>query len=265
MAPNVPRIRPLRRGTAGDDVEAWQRALWRSGHLYRKPGGVLTGIFGAATETATEHFQRDEGIQASGAVGAATWEAMERTRAVENPDTWAFDRYAIYLATRYAQTHAVSPEERTRAAIADYWLMCVAKRDRIAYSQNRPYERPPDGQIPRSADCSSFVTLGYRDADAPDPNGRAYDGLGYTGTLLAGGRPTRADELKIGDLVFYGFTTSPRPGFPYGAPTHVAGVVRRNRSGLWVASHGSQPGPVEVALYYRPVNSRTPFRTYDVT
>lgn len=51
-------------------------------------------------------------------------------------------------------------------------------------------------------DCSAFVTLAYKAAGAPDPNGRGYDGSGYTGTLWAHG--TLTTDPQPGDLCFYG-------------------------------------------------------------
>ena len=51
------------------------------------------------------------------------------------------------------------------------------------------------------SDCSSFATLVFKDAGCPDPNGRGYDGYGYTGSLWP--RGTRCDP-KPGALAFYG-------------------------------------------------------------
>jgi cell wall-associated NlpC family hydrolase len=51
-------------------------------------------------------------------------------------------------------------------------------------------------------DCSEFVTLVYKAAGVVDPNGRGYNGTGYTGTLVANG--TRTSNPQPGDLVFYG-------------------------------------------------------------
>lgn len=61
-------------------------------------------------------------------------------------------------------------------------------------------------------DCSWFVTLAYKAADAPDPNGNSYRG-GFTGTLREHGK--RTNHPKPGDLVHYG------PGSA-GSASHVA-------------------------------------------
>jgi hypothetical protein len=51
------------------------------------------------------------------------------------------------------------------------------------------------------SDCSSFATLCYKDAGCPDPNGRGYDGYGYTGSLQGRGKVCNP---KPGALAFYG-------------------------------------------------------------
>jgi cell wall-associated NlpC family hydrolase len=96
--------------------------------------------------------------------------------------------------------------------------------------------RPP--AVPRWEDCSSFATWLYWLADAPDPNGRGYDGFGYTGTLCRQGRRVSILELQPGDLVFYG------RGAPWG---HVAIYV----GGGKVVSHGSEGGPYLLPVRYR--------------
>lgn len=62
------------------------------------------------------------------------------------------------------------------------------------------------GKLPVTCDCSSYVTMIYYMAGAPDPNGLNFDGQGYTGTLLsnkANRHINKADVLP-GDLVVYG-------------------------------------------------------------
>lgn len=265
VAPNVPRVRVIVRGDVGDDVEAWGRALWRSGYLYHRPGSEFSEVMGQAKIAATAAFQKDRGFDVTGSVNGPTWDAMERTRAKQKPAEWAFDAKAIQLATTYAKAHPpLTAEEKQRQEIAQWWAWAIRERDRIAYSQSRPYQRIDAHTLPTWADCSSFLTMGYKAAGAPDPNRRGFDGLGYTGTLLDGGRSTVRSALKVGDAVFYGFTTRSRPGFPYGSPTHVAGVLRITSRGIVVASHGSGSGPVELPIDYRAINPRTPFRTFAV-
>jgi cell wall-associated NlpC family hydrolase len=77
-------------------------------------------------------------------------------------------------------------------------------------------------------DCSSFVTLCYKEGGAPDPNRRGYDGYGFTGTLWP--RGVKVYTPRIADLVFYGWGRS-------GWPTHVALYVGNGE----VISFGSTP------------------------
>ena len=102
-------------------------------------------------------------------------------------------------------------------------------------------------RVPDYLDCSSAVTLIYEAAGFPDPNGRRYDGYGYTGTLVSNGRPIARSNIQPCDLVFYGHA-SPRPGFPAGAPTHVAMVMDRKGA---IFTFGSDPGPSFRRIDYR--------------
>jgi hypothetical protein len=61
-------MQTLEVGSAGVDVELWQRFLNRSGY----PVGSVDGIFGIDTKAATEAFQKAEKLTADGIVGNAT-------------------------------------------------------------------------------------------------------------------------------------------------------------------------------------------------
>jgi hypothetical protein len=130
-----------------------------------------------------------------------------------------------------------------------YARKLVQAADRINYSQilSRPMQLGGLGDIPRHADCSSSVTIIYHAAGLRDPNGRGYDGYGYTGTLLAHGRHVTRNRIQPLDLVFYG-SSSARPGFPAGAPTHVAMVMDGQGA---IFTFGSEPGPVFRRIDYR--------------
>jgi cell wall-associated NlpC family hydrolase len=86
------------------------------------------------------------------------------------------------------------------------------------------------------ADCSSFATSCYRRAGERDPNRDRYR-AGWTGTLSRHGWRVRKPEP--GDLVFYGV------GWPWKHVTVYLGAGR-------VASHGSEGGPRDAAIDYRP-------------
>jgi len=137
---------------------------------------------------------------------------------------------------------------RVRVARA-YARKLVEASARIGYSQTaaRPMQLVGPEDTPSHADCSSSVTTIYQAAGFEDPNGRGYDGAGYTGTLVAHGRPVQRSEIQPCDLVFYG-SASARPGFPAGAPTHVGMVMDRKGA---IFTFGSDPGPSFRKIDYR--------------
>lgn len=92
-----------------------------------------------------------------------------------------------------------------------------------------------EGTRPLHTDCSGFVTLCHRWAGAPDPNGRKFDGQGYTGTILQACRQIALGAVQPGDLVVWGAP----PGH------HVALVLEADLDPLLV-SHGSERGPYAV-------------------
>lgn len=95
----------------------------------------------------------------------------------------------------------------------------------------RPY--PPNlfgPPTPVKLDCSSFVTLCYKYAGAPDPNGLGYSGQGYTGTLLMKGHVTQTPQP--GDLAFWS------------NPDHVALYVGSGQ----IVEFGAPPGPGESSV-----------------
>jgi len=109
----------------------------------------------------------------------------------------------------------------------------IRNEPRIHYALVRPI--PLTRTLPLSTDCSGFVTLCYYLAGAPDPNGRGYDGQGYTGTLLRAMPSVGPDLVEPGDLVVWGL----RPGH------HVALVLVAGDDPL-LCSHGQERGPLAV-------------------
>lgn len=91
-----------------------------------------------------------------------------------------------------------------RQAIVDAAKDAYAHRARFTYKQSRPMPNTllpgGDGQI--AIDCSTFVTLCYKRARAKNPNGGAYNGQGFTGTLVRHGKKVATPQL--GDIAFYG-------------------------------------------------------------
>ena len=109
----------------------------------------------------------------------------------------------------------------------------IANEPRIHYGELRPI--PLGRTLPLTTDCSGFVTVCYFLAGAPDPNGRGYDGSGYTGTML-GWLPSIAPlDADRGDLVVWGTY----PG------RHVALVLEPGPDPL-LCSHGRERGPLAI-------------------
>ena len=109
----------------------------------------------------------------------------------------------------------------------------IANEPRIHYGEVRPI--PLGRTLPLTTDCSGFVTVCYYLAGAPDPNGRGYDGSGYTGTMLGHLPPIGAADARRGDLVVWGAY----PG------RHVALVLEPGEDPL-LCSHGRERGPLAI-------------------
>lgn len=110
------------------------------------------------------------------------------------------------------------------------WALWASKhRQRFPYAQIRPvsYDIAPLMTL----DCSSFATWCYRQAGAKDPNRVAYNGTGFTGTLVQYGKRVRLP--RPGDIAIFG------PG----NGEHAAVVVAKGSDPLLV-SHGNSDGPV---------------------
>jgi hypothetical protein len=219
--------RTLRRGAYGKDVLGIKYGLRKAGY---GRGLIFTKRFGLAMRYNVRRFQRSRGLRVDGLVGLNTY---RRLRTFVPP-------YGCWLLNHYQQG---APKRSQIVATA---LFAREHSSSIHYTQSalrmygvRNHIRPPG--IPRYEDCSSFATWCYWVAGAPDPNGRGYDGYGYTGTLTKHGRQIQPAFCRPGDLVFYGGS--------YWVPGHVA-VYTGN--GL-VVSHGSESGPQFRPISYRPI------------
>lgn len=76
----------LRKGDKGEWVTKLQTKLYQLGYNLGKYG--IDGDFGSATETAVESFQRDNGLNADGVVGAKTWAALENSDPISLYTVW---------------------------------------------------------------------------------------------------------------------------------------------------------------------------------
>lgn len=215
-------------GAKGLDVGAMQRALHRWNETVRPSGP--TNVFGGPTMIQVKKFQQASKVPMSGWYGPATHEKLAPH----------YDDYGALLM-RNAKA-ALHPTKTIRELIVAAAMLGYHNRATIHYSQDMALRmqgvlqriKPP--RFPNFADCSAFATWCYYTAGAPDPNGRKYDGFGYTGTLFPNG--THVVTPQPGDLVFYGGGA---------VPEHVTIAVG---NGL-VVSHGSEPGPLLLPQRYR--------------
>lgn len=97
-------------------------------------------------------------------------------------------------------------------------------------------------------DCSETATLVCRLAGLADPNGRGYDGTGYTGTMLDYlPHYSEPEAAGVGALVVYG------PG----TGDHVSQVIEPGADPL-LFSHGVERGPVAVRFSVQRKAHRQP-------
>jgi len=225
--PQAPAIhRALYSGDHGDDVRAVQRMLYRS--LGGQATNAKNGKYGQKTVNDMILFQRSYGIQGTGNMGQSTFTQL-----------WQFANDDD--KTQY-RGHKTPPppnnEDRIRQALVSAARWSIANAGNSRYRQIRPYPRKL--VLPFLTDCSGSTSCFYCVAGGPDPNGRDFDGHGYTGTQKSNGRRIDRDNRKPGDLVFHGNTEGAQ---------HVTMYLGAGRS----YSFGSNP-PGERAWDYRKVD-----------
>ncbi|HET7507413.1 MAG TPA: NlpC/P60 family protein [Solirubrobacterales bacterium] len=125
-----------------------------------------------------------------------------------------------------------------RDQIVRYAGWGVAHASQIHYAQRRPIDGIGHREkLPLTTDCSGFATDCFNWAGASDPNGRRYDGYGYTGSMLGACRHISRGQAEPGDLVVFGA----------GSGTHVVILVGTGSDPL-VVSHGQEIGPIRCRL-----------------
>lgn len=259
---DVPFAREIHEGMVGDDVIGHKRAISRwNPRVYPWPKDGFSPLAGPFFMEAVVRFKVQHNLGARRVLGSQAHEALEKAVAhYQHVGEPAFDAKAVELCQSYYDEHHATPEQRVRSAIKDAAFYWYSHRASIAYSQYRPYPVVKPPTVPPRFDCSGFATACYFAAGATDPNGRGFDGLGYTGTLISHGTRVDRDHLKVGDLVFYGYSTGYGPAFNVGDPTHVAVYVGVINDVQMVVSMGHFPmGLYEIA--YRGINH---CRTYQV-
>ena len=248
LPPIVPFVRVLEPGTAGRDIVAVKRALSRAGYM---EWGDFTPIWGPFAQTALKRFEKAKGYKQTGIYTYTRHEALRKTHKKNSRSEWAFDAFSIAIMRQ----EDVTPYEATVDRVVSAVDQAILRRDSIPYTMARPYpDMEPYPNIPdRGADCSGFVTWALRSGgpSVPDPNGMiagTYWKYGFTGSMWARNEVvSRLSQARLCDLVFYG-----RP-WESGGAAHVA-IVRNIADGVvWVGSHGSSRGPLNVRADYRQI------------
>lgn len=131
---------------------------------------------------------------------------------------------------------AKSPEQRRRDLVVAEVRDAEAHESLIHYLQSRPFpvnvfvHVTNDREI--KIDCSAYVTCIHRASGYKDPNGRGYDGYGYTGTIRTVSPRIDFTKLYPGCLIVYGT----------GDGEHVVIVIQGGPDPI-VSSHGQESGP----------------------
>lgn len=219
--------RQVQLGSRGRDIVAYKRAL-RKLDLFPR-GSRPSPVFDQEMDDAVRKFQRENGLEVDGQIGPNTFGKLEPS----------VDRFGASLLEKVR----VQMREPTgkRQPIVHAAHIAYENRDRIHYTQSsqrmqgvRENIRLP--HFPTQEDCSSFVTWCYFVAGAPDPNGRGFNGYGYTGDQITHG--TETHNPRPGDLVFYGHS--------HGDINHVTLFVGNGQ----VISHGQETGPMLYPMDY---------------
>lgn len=262
--PQVPFCREIHIGTVGADVVGHKRATSRwNPHAY--PWGDFTETAGHIWMNAVLNFKEQHGLGDHPLLGINTHKALEHavTHHGPIPAQPAFDKKAISLITAFCHDFGMTHEERVRqAGVAALWYW-YGHRYSIPYRQRRPIDHKPPPFIPTSGtDCSGLVTAAYEAGGGSDPNNLNFNGEGYTGSLIAHGtRVYSLADLKLLDLVFYGYSDGRTSGFRRGDPTHVAAYVGIVNGVHSVISNGHYPMSFLPVNYWPPINQ---MRTYKV-
>jgi hypothetical protein len=235
----APFERELREGMVGKDVVAVKRALraWKPTSISNK-----TNTYGPGAVKAVAAFQKAHGKAATGVYDKATHALLAPF----------FDSFGVFLLMH---SEAAEPPPRRKLVMAAFALYNYHRdtgkmhytEDNRRMSVVRFKEKVPFSRVIWE-DCSSFVTACYFLAGVPDPNGRGYDGQGYTGTLGQHGKVVAT--AFPGDVVLY--PNQKVRGWPWAHTTIAVGDdVTKPATGC--ISHGAEGNPSLLKIDYRTV------------
>src|SRR5262245_46754403 len=206
--PNVSLPRLVKVGVSdGPDIVAYKRAISRGGRWpWQAFDDTMSKSFangksgGAVSDSGVKGFQRQADLDDDGQIGEHTFDEL-RTALVPfglpHAGEPLFDQTAINMLKDASSNPP--PASGGAAALTDYCKRSIACEPKIHYSQARPMTHlgvaPEEGF---TADCSGHSTSSYYWADWPDPNKCAYNGSGWTGTLVSNPKVSGA-SYQVGD------------------------------------------------------------------
>ena len=103
----------VKRGQKGEAVKEVQEMLISQGYLE----GAADGVFGPKTEAAVLAFQKEKGLDATGIVGEATYNALKNTGAEPEPGTTGAGDAEIDLEAAFPSWN---PESKSLQALVDF-------------------------------------------------------------------------------------------------------------------------------------------------
>ena len=215
--------------TKGAHVTAAQEKLHQNKYgRFLKSKANIDGVYGPVTARATRRAKYLLGYprkRINGSYGEQLNAYLAGTKPLP----------AVYRLRRRRRLAAADKARTVRAEMVAQAMWATRREPLVHYEQSRPMPLSQFKRhvLPLRTDCSGFCTCIAYAAGAPDPNGRKFDGLGYTGTMLSACEHIARSEVKVGDYVVYGDGTG----------NHVCMVVAMDTDPLLV-SHGQEAGPI---------------------
>lgn len=108
-----PKKPTLRRGSRGENVRILQENLRQLGFL----SGAADGIFGTNTNAAVRSFQKAQGLDVDGVVGAKTWAALDAAIPRKEEEPSALTRLCLTGRAMLALIDALKQPEETEAGM----------------------------------------------------------------------------------------------------------------------------------------------------
>jgi hypothetical protein len=130
------------------------------------------------------------------------------------------------------------PADGTRDRVCEVADWGVRENALIGYGQIRPMNFNPT--LPKTMDCSWYVTFDCYWGGAPDPNGLHYSGNGNTETMYNHLPRIGLGDQHLGDLIIFGGAVIQRL-------SHVV-IAREGGTDPLVDSHGFSGGPLQLKL-----------------